>query len=558
MSRLRSLGTLLPPAIVVVVGVGLATLPYWRTGEADWVADYDELAFYLPVGASALRDHPFRLSDPATGGPTYYQSLPAVPGLVAAELSGRGPWRLGLCWRAVGGVAVALAWYFLLRTRFAPWPAAAAACVLLSDPGVLYGQLGYVLAKACASPVALAESSLTPTAASLPQWRVMNPVLSWPWWLAFLALTARAVAVPTRGRVLAAGVACGLLFHVYFYLWTTATVGLLLAAAADRRRWAVYAGALAVALAVGAPALAASAQFRRQFGSDWLHRTDKFLLVGRFDELQLPRVSIVLLALVLVWVWRRGREWRWLAGVAAAGLLLLNQTAVTGLQIENFHWLFAFGPALSLLVVLATADLVNRAPPRVARLGPATGWALAFASVVAGGWLYARAADGLPENRRIRAAVAEFRQQVAGLELPSEGAVAGDADFQYLAAVEYGLRPLAGYTAVLSPISDAELDERVALNAQLLGESREQFRARQEDELARQRWGPEARSAGARAAKLDTRLAAWDSVAADPAAAAGRFGVRVLARPAGDPVPPAGRWVLRQSGPRWEVWVRPE
>src|SRR5207248_3204022 len=161
-----------------------------------------------------------------------------------------------------------------------------------------------------ARPVPLAESALTPNAASLPQWRILNPVLCWPWWLAFFALVARAVAAPTRWRVVAAGVACGLLFYVYFYLWTAAVAGLVLAA------------------------------------------------------------------------------------VVSAALRRLTQTAATGLQIANFPWIFALGPALSLLVVLVAAGLFGRLPPRAAQSGPALAGALAVAAVAAGGWLYARAATG--------------------------------------------------------------------------------------------------------------------------------------------------------------------
>jgi hypothetical protein len=553
----RILAELLPFAAAVAVGAGLATLPHWWTRDAAWVASYDELAFYLPLGATAYRDHPWRLSDPATGGPTYYQPLSAVPGILAAKALGLGPWHLGLCWRAFGGLAVGAAWYLLLRLRFRPFPALAAACLLMADPGVSNGQLGYTLVKACARPVPLADSPAIPTAVSLPQWSILNPALIWPWWLTFFVLVARAVAVPGRWRVLAAGVALGLLFHLYFYLWTTAVAGLVLAAVVDRKRWAVYLGTLAVGVAVGLPALVAAARFRTEHGSEWLVRTDKFLPVGRFDELLIPRVSVVLLVVAWVWVWRRGREWVWLAAVATAALLLLNQTAVTGLQIENFHWNLALGPALSLLVVLVVADLFGRLPPRAARFGPALAGALAVAAVAAGGWLYARAAAGLPENNRIRAAVDAFRAQTDGLTLPGGCAVAGDPDFQYLAAVGFDLRPLAGYTAVLSPITDAELDARAALNAYLLGWSRDRFRAEQDAELRGAKWGPAARSADAREARLTARLTAWDAVAHEPHAAAERFDVRVLARPAGVPEPPPAGWVLVQPGPRWPVWVRP-
>jgi len=141
--------------------------------------------------------------------------------------------------------------------------------------------------------------------------------------------------------------------------------------------------------------------------------------------------------------------------------------------------------------------------------------------------------------------------------LPNEGAVAGDPDFQFLVTIGYDLRPLAGYSAVLSPITDVELDTRTALNAYLLGWSRERFETSQQTDFRSGKWGPEARSEQARASKLAARLTAWDAVVLDPLAAMNRFNVRVLARPFEELKPVPAGWVLLQNGPRWTIWVRP-
>ena len=266
------------------------------------------------------------------------------------------------CAGVLGGLAIGVGWWVVLRTRLGPAATLAAGCVLMADPGVLNGQLGYTLLKRLTG---LQSMSLdAPEAAGLPQWRILNPVLCWPWWLGFFALTARAVALPTRGRALAAGLMCGVLFYVYFYLWTAAVVGLLLAAALDRARFKVFLGILAVGVVVGLPAILMSAHFQAEFGRDWMLRTDKFLPVDRFGELLIPRVTVVLMAGLWVWVWVRAREWVWLAAIATGALLLLNQTVITGLQIENSHWNYALGPAISTLVVFAAADLLGRIPDR--------------------------------------------------------------------------------------------------------------------------------------------------------------------------------------------------
>lgn len=551
----RELPAVLPGLLLAVT---LASLPYGWRGERSWIADYDELAFYLPVGAKAYREHPWRLADPVTGGPTYYQPLAVVPGVMLVRALGGSPWSLGWGWRLWGGLTLALLWYAALRWKLRPWAAALGTLLLLSDPGVLQGQLGYALIKTSVRHASGADLGPTPTAASLPQWRIWNPLLSWPWWLAFLLLASRAAEQPSRGRILAAGISCGLLFHIYFYFWTTAVAGLLLACLIDRHRAVTYLGILGLGLLLGLPALITAVQFRQQYGSDWLLRTDKFLPVPRGSELLLPRFSLLLVLVAWVWVWRRGREACLLCCLATAALLLLNHTLLTGLQIENFHWNFALGPALSLLLVFLLADLAPRLPWRQRWSGIlACGGTVA---VVLGALvLWTRACSLLPESQHICQVTRDYQLQRASGSLPTEGTVAGDPDFQYLAAIDPGLRPLSGYTAVLSPIREAELAERVALNACLLGKSRAQFEAEQRELLARSRWGAEARSAAARAQRLAERLAAWEAVNADLAAAMQRYNVRLVARPTGAPEqPPSPQWVLLSRGLRWTLYERRE
>jgi hypothetical protein len=541
--------------ILMVVGLAIATLPHWLTGDPGWTRDNDELAIYLPLGAKAYHDHPFRLGDPTTGGPTYFQPLEMIPGVLAARAVGAGPERLGLCWRVLAGLAVGAGWWALLRSRLGPAAAVAAGCIVMADPGVFNGQLGYTLAKRLALPQPL---DLIPVVmAGLPQWRVLNPALSWPWWLVFLALTARAVARPDRGRILAAGFMCGVLFYVYFYLWTAAVAGLLLAAALDRARTRLFLAILVLGMVIGLPAVLWSADFQATYGRDWMLRSDKFLPVDRFEEVYVPRVTVILMVGLWIWVWVRAREWVWLAALATAGLLLLNQTLVTGLMIENFHWNYALGPAISTLFVFAMADLLARVPGRATwvRQGVVTGLTLGVLGSAI--WFYARAARDHPETRHIQEALAAFHADTAALSLPAGAGVAGDPDFQYAAAIRFNLRPLAGYTAVLSPIPDAELDARIATNAYLLGRLRETFWAEQSEAMRGAQWGPCGRSEAARRERLAARLAAYDSVAADPAAVVDRFRIRVLALPAGaggGHLPPG--WEIGRRGSRWDVWQK--
>jgi hypothetical protein len=560
-SRPTIAGELFFLLMVLFVSLGLATLPYWSTGESEWIADGDVLYLYLPMGANAYRGSLWPLTDPTTGGPSYYQPLPVVPGLVVARLLQLGPGHISLCWHLTGGLMVAAAWYLLLRLCIRPVVAAPVACLLLADPGVMQASLGYRMIKLLLWEDPLADNIWAPpTALSLPQWRILNPVLSWPWWLLFLALLQRAVLQPSTRRILVAGIACGLLFHIYFYLWTAAIVGLVMAALLDRRYWRVYLGVLAIGGLIGLPVLMASAQFRAQFGSDWLHRTDKFLPIRRFDELLIPRVSWLVLVLGAAWLWPRFPHWRWLVMLAAAPLLLLNQSVVTGLQIENFHWNYALGPPLSLLLVITIAEVGKSYLPNTAawqRRFLVLLWAWAATTVTIGSWLYIRAIEKAPLQQRISAALADFRSLPTDMCLPNTGTVAGDTQLQCLVVIYRGLRPLSGYTAILSPISNEELDLRIALNAYLLGQDEDTFLRRQTQEFLTARWGPQARSVEARKQRLADRQRAWREVVARPQVYMERFQVRVLVCASDHAPPQPTDWQRLALSTRWAVWVRP-
>jgi hypothetical protein len=158
----------------------------------------------------------------------------------------------------------------------------------------------------------------------------------------------------------------------------------------------------------------------------------------------------------------------------------------------------------------------------------------------------------------IQEVLSAFHADTAGLSLPAGTAVAGDSYFQSAAAVRFNLRPLAGYAAELSPIPDPELDARIAINEYLLGRSRAEYRTSEMAAIWTKAGGREARSEAARLERLAARLAAWDAVAAVPAAATDRFFIRVLALPAGakgSHLSPG--WELRRRGKRWDVWERP-
>ncbi|HEX8203303.1 MAG TPA: hypothetical protein VF590_22695 [Isosphaeraceae bacterium] len=567
-------------------GLLLAVLPHlvscWELGQPVWIADWDELGFYLPVGSRAYHDHPASLSDPShILGPrdiNIYSRVQMVPGIIAARVMGLGPLGIGLAWRAWAGLSAGLAWYLVLR-RSTPRPAAAAALALvpLGDAGLLHGRL-------LAEPVALAlrlaagrPGALFDTAPTLlPHWRIVNPALGMAPLLLYVWLLLRARERPDGGRLIAAGLGLGLLFYVYFYYWTAAVPGLLLAFALDPGcRW-IYARIGLIGVLVGLPEVVSSIGTRRQAAPDWPARVDVFYPVPRFTWPTLGRgylLELLVLAACLVWIRARRRDLIGPWSLAVAGLAMVYHHVVTGLQMQNFHFHYVSGPILSLVLLLIAA------PGLSGHVEASRGWALGLWCLVV---LHLALAVGFRALEATRsgapranlATYRKYRAQRIGAGSPrlDDGAVvAGAADFIDFAVVLENQRPLAGYSLVLSPSADdAEVDERETLNQYLLGCDRPAFaaqlgaldRAAAAEQARGPRVGPgfwsRVRDPRSRARMIAARLACYDAIRADPTAALNRWRVRHLALPTGQEPPPdaGGDWTLLQRGPFWWVWRR--
>ena len=555
---------------IVVVGVLIATLPHllaWsRVGDPTWISDNDD-KFYLAVGGQAYDNHPTWLSDPvrsATDGPSLYKPLPLVPGVLAAKASGLGPGTIGFFWRVFAGVTVALGWYILFRHRVSSaWVAAGLAAIFLVDSGLLDARPLVGQAVNVARVVTGKVGKLYDAKPHIHgEWRITTPGVT----MAFLALAFwgvdRARAVPSRGRIIAAGALFGLLFHVYFYYWTAFGLALVIALAADAGHRRVYFHVGWIGGLIGLPSVISDALMKRNMPPDWLPRTDKFLPIGHFEELLIPNVAVILLVLALIYVAARRRDLIFAGALGAAGLLLANHQVLTGLQIENFHWEYIWGPVISLTLVLAVA----------AEVGDRTGWSrrariglgvVTLAMVGSGLWLrwveVTRTREPLENIRQI----AEYRRNRGWPEvnpLRPNAVIGGDADYVNLASILDNLRPLATYCCTLSPtVTDAELDRRIVLNALLLGRDRAGFEADQTRILAANVWGPwaAARSVTLRDARLAARIAAFDAAAADFPAALDEFSVVYAALPASSkPAYLDSGWSIVEAGPTWDVWQR--
>jgi hypothetical protein len=560
---------LLAGGVTTLLGLCISVLPHliaWeRTGRAAWFSDYDEFSVYALMAGQAYHNHPWHLADPvrAENAETYYSSFESVPGVVLARGLGLGPLGVNVTWRALGGIAAGLLWYVLLRSHVrSPLLAAGATALMLADAGMLAGQPIYAHAKLSLGIVLRHGDATEAPLRILPQWRVINPSLSLPWLLLYLCRLHAAVKAPARRRSCVAGLAFGILFYVYFYFWTTAGLGLLVAMLLDRAKWKTYFSIGSIGLFIGLPAFWQNYVFRQTYGADWMLRSDKFLPVGHFQELLLPRLTIPLLAVSLVWVMWRRRDLVYVAGIALAGFVLLNQQVITGLQIENFHWNLVMGPTLTMLILLLLVGLPHSRIKGFTFVTVAL-WGAIAAVTLSGLWLRVVESTRRGKPTEIAEQLNKYLAQRSCENAPrflANAVVAGDRYFVEAASILDNTRPLDGYVVEVSgTVDNAEWDARVALNAYLCGLTRQEFEEEQIGWLDKTVWGPWARhrSKGAREERLRSRLASWDAMEADLSAALDRLGVRYLALPVlarADHLVPG--WRCLQRGPDWQVWER--
>ncbi len=392
----RSLAELLPITTCLIVGLVMALLPavvqWFSRGVLIWIGNGDEL-FMLALGSQAYFNHPAYLSDPVlvSGGASLFRQLPLLPGVWLAWASGGGPLAIDLWWRILSGLSLGITWYLLVRQVLPrPWIAAALTVILLVDAGLLSCGLFFRQAQATA---AVLGGSSNPTGGDFfhAEWRVATPALTMAYLLLNLWLVVRARQSPTTWSLALAGLSYGLLFHVYPYFWTTATSALALAFLIDPGHRRVYLWTGLVGGVLGSFRLFHDFSLKQNSAPDWLIRSDKFVHVARFTDMRFPLVASLVLAASLVWVWMRRRELVYLWAMGLAGLLLFKNHVFTGLNVENYHWMYLWGPCSSLLQLAMAASMLPQRGWK-ARLGLALLALLTIADVLMGVGL--RAAEG--------------------------------------------------------------------------------------------------------------------------------------------------------------------
>ncbi|MBI3534770.1 MAG: hypothetical protein HY072_04715, partial [Deltaproteobacteria bacterium] len=250
--------------------------------------------------------------------------LQLFPGEIIAWLFRLGPLSIGLIWRIFSGITITTGWYFIFRHYSKkPWLSFMLSVFLFSDAGLLMSKLFFSQALMfikLISPQNL--SSINATSAHHSQLRIITPGLSLWTILLYILMLARSRENPNWKRIFCSGISFGILFHSYFYFWTAAGLGLLVAIMLDCKYWRVYLHTGWIGLLIGLPKLVMDFIFKSSTSSDWLQRSDKFLHIPRFSELIFPKIGPLLLLFALYFVLKHRKDLRFLWAHAAAGLLL--------------------------------------------------------------------------------------------------------------------------------------------------------------------------------------------------------------------------------------------
>lgn len=560
---------LVPLTVCLLTGLTMEMMPsliqWFRLGDMIWIANGDEL-FYLAVGSQAYHNHPAFLSDPTqvSGGVSLFRQLPLLPGIWVAWLFGWGPLGIEAFWHVIAGLSTGAMWYLLIRQFVSsPWIATAMAIVLMVDIGLISCGLFFRQVQMFAAFLS-GKLDLIFRHFMHPQWRFPTPAVTMPYLLLNICLVTRARQNPTRWSLLFSGIGYGLLFHVYPYFWTAATAALVLAYLVDQGHRRVYVWTGVIGLLIGIMRIYYDLMLKREMAPDWLVRANKFVPVPRLADLRLPILGSLLLIFGFFWIWKQRRELIYLWSMGCAGVFLFKHHLVTGLNVENFHWVYVWAPCCSLLLLILIVSLMPRLGNR-ARLAISCFMVLCLADLLAGltlqGVESVRAPAGLDEVETYH----RYRVQRISSGVPSfvpNSTAAGDLQFVNYACVLENQRPLYNYWVSLSPsVTDVELDQRVALNAHLLGQDRATFEAIQRDFFHVQEGSgaPLHRDASYGERRVADQLAAFDRVATDLEIMLNRYGVRYLGLRVGH-APPGyltkQNWTRIQEGPFWQVWER--
>ncbi len=554
-----------PLLCCVLAGLALSFTPIviarQRTGM--WVLPQLEIEYYLQIAGQAYYNHLSYISDPSVpDGLTFYPWLQFVPAVFIVRALGLSLFSVGPIWMLFGCVGTSAGLYFVFwRFLGRPWMAAGLSIFCLSSLRFSASvppnyQFHAILSGLLLHPHGILDLPLT----SIWEWqRVVNPALDLP----FLFVQIVAVSIARERQrgisVWLSGLTFGLLFYVYFYLWTLAAAALCIAMLLDPTRRKIFGQTVLIGFAIGSPELVHLFRLRDIASSDALTRFALFSQAGSGCLPGLPWFSLTAVALVGLWIWTTKKlQLIYLWSLSAAGILLGCSPLFIGVFLHAYHWTWLMLPIRMILVLIMVASL---AKGRIRWLS-GLDWVLPtlLATYLIGGLylaaiLVTRTGSGTEQLKNYT----EYRLQrlVPGVKsLSANSLIAGDDRFTALAAIGENQRALSGVFLNLSKaLDDATWRWRFALNAFLCGTTdRLEFKRMASLELESGLWN---------AKKITPELLApfmrnYDEIARDPDRAINALAVRYVALPVDRPRPAYLRygWTLLQAGPYWQLWER--
>jgi hypothetical protein len=554
--------------LAIIIGITLSILPhvlwFFQTGDPTWVADNDDI-LYLAIASNAYHNHPTYLSDPVLfkGGSTVLPWIQAIPGIIFTKILSFLPIHINIIWRLWAGISIPIGWYLISRSYLKnPWSALAVTIILMTDIGINSCSL---ISKHFVTATNIAVGNLGTLLQTNPkllnQWRIITPGMSFVYLLAHVWLLRLALIKPTRSRIILAAISFGLLFYVYFYYWTAATVALLIGLLIDGTHRKTYLITGILGIIIGLPQLIFNFLIKNSSNKEWLPRNDFFLPIPHFSEFLIPKLALFFIFVTFFWVFFKRRDLIHIWALAASSILLTNHQIFTGLQIQNFHWNYCYGPFLSFLIIVFAIELVSAINfyKKPLLLG---GIAISSLYLTTGLWLRSIEVMQTKESVQLTNNYHRYYKQRfknSNLPLQSRAVIAGNKEFIDFAVIMENQRPLSGYLVDLSPaVDNAQWDARIALNSYIEGKDRDSFILQQRAELTTNQFGPWKRDQLKFEERIQNRLKYFDEIIADPLKAFKKFQVKYVALSYNTKKPTYLQvgWKLLQNGPYWQIWEK--
>ena len=553
-----------PLLCCLLAGLALSFTPVViaRLKTGMWALLQPELEYYLQIAGQAYYNHLSYISDPwVPNGVTFYSWLLFLPPVWIARGLGLSLFSVGLIWMLFGWIGVSTSLYFVFwRFLGRPWIAAGLSIFCLSNfRFVTSTPLNYQFKAIAYGLLLRPHGILDLTPAPLWEWqRVPNPALDLPFLFVQVLAVSMAFARPKGLNLWLSGLAFGLLFYVYFYMWTMAAAALCIAMLFDSPRRKMYAQTLLIGLACGLPEVVHLFRLREAASTDALTRFALLSPAFPRNERGVPWFSIAAVAIAGFWIWKRKKpELVFLWSLSVAGIMLACSPLVIGVFLHSYHWTVLMLPirAILLLILIATVVSENRRLPALSWAFPTLVAIYFISGIYFAAILLTRTKVGVGRLQNYT----NYRSQrlVPGVNsLALDSVIAGDEGFCELAAIGENQRELSdSFLSVSMAVDNADWRSRFALNAFLDGTTdRSVFKKMASDELEGGLW-----TVGTITPDLMLPfMQLWEEIVHNPDRFIDAYQVRYVALPTDHPAPTYLRkgWTLLQPGPYWQIWER--